>query len=143
MRSRESLLLPAGPPASTPVTALASLASGNLRCRRGPRGRVHTRAKIAFLVLRKGSSSTGFRLWRTLFSTQLCQLLTTKPLSRTETNITKKKDLRDFPTAISHRTTSQQPGGRVVRNRAGGWARNDLRCERLHCRSIVTPKRMR
>ena len=47
-RDRESLLLPAGPPASTPVTALASLACGNLRCRRGPRGKVHTRAKIAF-----------------------------------------------------------------------------------------------
>ena len=30
------------------VTALALLACGNLRCRRGPRGRVHTRAKIAF-----------------------------------------------------------------------------------------------
>ena len=45
--SCESSLIPAGLPASTSVTALAALTFGNLHCRREPRGKVHTRVKIA------------------------------------------------------------------------------------------------
>ena len=52
--------------------AQTSVAAGGL-------GKECTLGQKLHLVLRKGGSPTGFRLLRTLFLSQLCQLLTTRP----------------------------------------------------------------
>ena len=77
---------------------------------------------------------------------QLCQLLTTMPLSRTETNITKgikKKDLRGFPTAISlersRRNLQQSPS---FETGSGGWAKDNHQGD-WHCRHCLNQNNAR
>ena len=87
------------------------------------------RQKLHLSLQCKGGSPTGFRLLRAVFSSQLCQLLTTMPPSRTETKHYQryqKKDLSGFPTAISiersRRNLQQSPS---FKTGSGGWAKDN------------------
>ena len=75
--------------------------------------------KLHLSLRREDGSSTGFRLLRTLFSSQLCQLLTTRPLSRTETNITKKRISEAFQQTYRSNDLAATSTVAIVRNRVG------------------------
>ena len=77
--SRETLI-PAGLPASTLVTASRSARLRKPPLPQGGLGKECTLGQKLHLSLRrKGGSPTGFGLLRAVFSSQLCQLLTTMP----------------------------------------------------------------
>merc|ERR1712060_847648 len=107
---------------------------GNPCCRGRGLGEESTLGRKLHLSLRrKDGSSTGFRLLRTLFSSQLCQLLTTRPLSRTETNITKKRISEAFQQTYHSNDLAATSTIAIVRHRAGGWAKDDLHSNVLRC----------
>ena len=85
----------------------------------------------------KGGSSTGFRLLRTIFLSQLCQLPTTRTLLRTETNITKgikKRISRLFVVNNITQSISQQlPQLQSFETGSGGWAKDDLHSTVARC----------
>ena len=119
---------------------LTAFACGNLCCRRrGPMERSALGRKLHLSLQRKGGSPTGFRLLRAVFSSQLCQLLTTMPPLENRNKHHQryqKKDLRGFPTAISidrsRRNLKQSPsfetgsGGWAKDNHQGDWALSPL-----------------
>ena len=103
---------------------LTAFACGNLCCRRGgPMERSALGRKLHLSLQRKGGSPTGFRLLRAVFSSQLCQLLTTMPSLENRTKHYQryqKKDLKAFSrqkhNSIDLAATSAVA---IVRNRAG------------------------
>ena len=128
---------------------LTAFACGNLCCRRGgPMERSALGRKLHLSLQRKGGSPTGFRLLRAVFSSQLCQLLTTIAFSREQKQTSPKVSKKGSQGVQSSKHNSIDLAATsavaIVRKTGlGGWARTNLQCERLPAAALPSfSKRM-